>query len=203
MIYTYGVLEGLDFAGKTGLASEVAKILKWRLVSEPFTETEQGKEVKRLNNSNSLPKSYEMLMIIASRLECFDMVISKHRQSGVISDRNVLSSMVYQSDERFSPATVLEMNENVLLSGGHSIHPDVLIFIDIDHETFLDRLSKCDRKIDEKDIFLKDPKNWEALRNKYLFSLELIERYTGTKTFIVGPDVTVGDIINILKGKNK
>jgi hypothetical protein len=80
----YAVIEGLDFAGKSELAKAVAARLGWALVSEPYTGNEHAAEVKRMNNANYLPKHYEMMMILAGRIDCFDEVIDKHRVSGII-----------------------------------------------------------------------------------------------------------------------
>lgn len=196
----YVVLEGLDFAGKSRLAKQLAETLNWRLVNEPFTETEHAAEVKRMNNANYLPKYYEMMMIIASRIECFDQVVSQHRQSGLISDRNVVSSMVYQSTERFPPSTVYSINAKVLGEAGHVIAPDYLFFLDITHETFLERLGNCNRPVDAKDLWLKAPGNWKIMRDKYLHALGLLEVMSpDTYIEIITPETTIEEIIAKIK----
>lgn len=196
----YAVLEGLDLAGKSSLVKPLVEKLGWRMVNEPFTETEHAAEIKRLNNANYLPKYYEMMMLIGSRIECFDKVISQHRHTGLISDRNVVSSMVYQSTERFAPSTVYSINKKVLAEAGHDIDPDFIFFLDITHETFLDRLSKGGRAIDGKDLWLKDPANWKEMRDKYLHALGLLEVMApNTHIEIITPETTVDDIIAKIK----
>lgn len=196
----YAVLEGLDFAGKSRLAKALAETLGWRLVNEPFTETEHAAEVKRMNNANYLPKYYEMMMIIASRIECFDMVVGEHRHTGLISDRNVVSSMVYQSTERFPPSAVYSINEKTLKVAGHEIAPDYLFFLDITHETFLERLANCNRAVDEKDLWLKDPANWKVMRDKYLHAIGLLEVMSPhTHVEIITPETTVEELVAKLK----
>lgn len=196
----YGVLEGLDFAGKSRLAKELSEKLGWRLVNEPFTETPHAAEIKRMNNANYLPKHYEMMMIIASRIECFDMVVSQHRYTGLISDRNVVSSMVYQSTERFPPSTVYSLNEKALRVAGHDIAPDFLFFLDITHETFLERLANCDRAVDQKDLWLKDPTNWKIMRDKYLHAIGILEVMSpGTHIEIITPETSVDYLIEKMK----
>lgn len=193
----YGVIEGLDFAGKSELAKAVAERLGWALVSEPYTGNEHAAEVKRMNNANYLPKHYEMMMILAGRIDCFDEVIDKHRNTGLISDRNVVSSMVYQSTEQFPLYDVLSMNDKALLLAGHDIYPDYLFFLDIPHSVFLDRLANCNRPIDEKDIWLKDKANWDTLRQKYLESLELMS-LAGVTVHQIDEHTTVDEMVYLL-----
>lgn len=171
---TYVALEGLDFAGKSELAKALVEILGWKTVNEPYTGNEHAAEVKRMNNANTLPKHYEMMMIIAGRIDCFNEVVVKHRDRGLISDRCVVSSMVYQSSDMFSQSQVLAMNDHALLAAGHNLLPDAIVFIDISHATFLKRLENCNRAIDAKDLFLKDERNWNELRSRYINSLRIV-----------------------------
>lgn len=189
----YVVVEGLDLAGKSSLIKKFVEATGWISVNEPYTGNEFAAEVKRQNNANYLPKHYEMMSIIAGRIDCFDEVIDKHRYSGVIADRCVVSSMVYQSTERFSPHNVLTLNKSALLLAGHDIFPTDIFFLDIRHSTFLDRLAANNRTIDEKDLFLKDPDNWKELRTKYVASLELMTKW-GVKVHQINEHTTVGEM---------
>ena len=197
----YAVLEGLDFAGKSTLCKELAKALGWATVNEPYTGNEHAAEVKRMNNANYLPKHYEMMMIIAGRIDCFREVIEQHRHTGLISDRNVISSMVYQSTPDMPPSAVLRANEEMLRTTHHDIYPSHVLFIDIDHETFLERLATCNRVVDEKDLWLKDPQNWKEMREKYLRSIEIfcLNKYTVYK--IITPDTPLQEILDFLENK--
>lgn len=196
----YGVVEGLDFAGKSLLVKAIAEKTGWATVGEPYTGNEHAAEVKRMNNANYLPKHYEMMMIIAGRIDCFDEMISKHRHSGIIADRCVVSSMVYQSTERFPASSVYSFNQKALKEAGHDIAPDYLFFLDITHETFLERLANCNRAVDEKDLWLKDPSNWKMMRDKYLHSIGLLEVMSPrTRVEIITPETTVDEIVAKLK----
>ena len=198
MFGKYVVLEGLDFAGKSELAKKLVKALDWHTVNEPYTGNEHAAEVKRMNNANYLPKHYEMMMIIAGRIDCFDEVVSHHRYSGLISDRCVVSSMVYQSTPTMPCSAVLRANEEMLRTAGHDIYPDHIFFIDISHATFLERLANCNRAVDAKDLFLKTPENWEQLREKYLHSLDIIGLNGKTKVHRINEHTTVEEILVIL-----
>lgn len=193
----YVVLEGLDFAGKSSLANRLTKVLGWKLVNEPYTGNEHAAEVKRMNNANYLPKHYEMMMIIAGRIDCFNEVVSKHRHTGLISDRNVVSSMVYQSTDKFLPSMVLGLNRHAIEMAGHDIFPDVIFFLDIPHATFLERLANCNRAVDEKDLWLKDEQNWSELRNKYIYALNVMKDF-GVNVQFIDQNTSIEDIIGMI-----
>lgn len=194
----YGVLEGLDFSGKSTLAKELASILGWETVNEPYTGNEHAAQIKVMNNANYLPKHYEMMMILAGRIDCFNEVVNKYRHTGLISDRNVISSMVYQSTVQFPPSSVLRVNTEVLRSANIDILPSHIVFVDIDHATFMERLSNCNRAVDEKDLWLKDSKNWEEMRNKYEHSITVFTHNTDIKYMRATPLTPVQEIAKFL-----
>lgn len=194
----YVVLEGLDLAGKSVMVRKLKEILGWETVNEPYTGNEQATEVKRMNNANYLPKHYEMMMLIASRIDCFDEVVSKHRLTGLISDRSVVSSMVYQSTDKFHMNDVLEINRVALAKVNHDIFPDKIVFIDIPHAVFLERLAKGGRDIDAKDIWLKDPANWSDMRNRYISSLILMQKH-GVEIHIIDHETSPDDVVYMIK----
>ncbi|AEV89445.1 putative thymidylate kinase [Pseudomonas phage OBP] len=201
MFGKYVALEGLDFAGKSELTKKLIARLGWATVNEPYTGNEHAAEVKRMNNANYLPKHYEMMMIIAGRIDCFDEVVCKYREGGLISDRCVVSSMVYQSTPTMPPSAVLRANEEMLRTAGHDIYPDHIFFLDIDHSTFLERLANCNRAVDEKDLFLKKKENWDNLREKYLRSLAIVELKGKTKIHYINEHTSVDEILELL-GEN-
>lgn len=197
----YVVLEGLDFSGKSTLGKKLASQLGWKFVNEPYTGNEHAAEVKRMNNANYLPKHYEMMMIIAGRIDCFNEVVNEHRYTGLISDRNVISSMVYQSTVQFPPSAVLRANREMLRTAHHDLNPSHVLFMDIDHKTFLERLEGCQRAVDAKDLWLKDPKNWEEMREKYLHSLALFTFNTDIELMIIKPDTPEDLILEFINQK--
>lgn len=200
---SYDVIEGLDYAGKSELSKAVAGILNYRLIAEPFTETEHAALVKKLNNSNTLPKYYEIMMLAASRLEGFELVVKEHREKGLISDRSIVSSMVYQSTPEFSPLWILETNKELLSKKGHDIYPDNLFFIDISHETFLERIEKSGRRPDGKDLWLKNKSNWDNYRDKYMLSIDLFRLNNSiTQLHFINETTTAQDVADIISSSN-
>ncbi|EBY9763857.1 hypothetical protein D5W64_12160 [Salmonella enterica subsp. enterica serovar Saintpaul] len=194
----YVVLEGLDLAGKSVMVKKLKEILGWETINEPYTGNEQATEVKRMNNANYLPKHYEMMMLIASRIDCFDEVVSKHRLTGLISDRSVVSSMVYQSTDKFHMNDVLELNRIALAKAKHDVFPDKIIFIDIPHGLFLERLAQGGRDIDEKDIWLKDPANWSDMRNRYIQALRIMNKH-GVEIHIIDYETSPESVVRLIQ----
>jgi thymidylate kinase len=206
---TYAVFEGPDFAGKSTLTKQVAERLGWRLVAEPFTETDNSKRIKQAIINNEYDKQTELFMLASSRLEAFDLVIHSEREKGLISDRSVVSSMVYQEDKPcWMALEILDFMTNALQRKHHDIYPDHLFFLEIDHETYLDRLANSDRVPDEKEKELMVKKNWDILIGKYRTAIEWFsyrESQTSTrksmKVHFITPETTVDEIVAILETK--
>lgn len=190
---TYYVYEGLDFAGKSTLANEHAKRIKAKQVQEPFTGSAAFKELKAKLVSNTLTKDEEIQGYATARLEAFKQVIQPFlsHSRDVISDRNVVSSMVYQSDEHVSMVEVLEINRKLLQTYGYNVNPDIIFFIDIEHETFLKRFHAVEasgRPVDAKDRMFLDKAVFEAYRAKYKKALKYLEETCETVVHILSEE---------------
>lgn len=202
---SYSVLEGRDFAGKSTLAKKLSDVLGYRLVAEPFTETPNAARVKQAIINNEFSPETEIFMLASNRLEAFDSVITPYRHSGVIADRSVVSTMVYQQTERWSQLTILDFMERTL-GVHHDIYPDHLFFLDIDHETYLDRLSKADRIADEKEKSLMIKENWDEMGERYRSAIEWLEfreaqRKARMKVHYITPETPIEEIVAIIKTK--
>lgn len=193
----YVVVEGLDFSGKSTLIKQLKDILGWETVSEPYSGNEAAKEIRLMNAGNHLPKHYEMMMMMASRIDCFDNVVSKHRLMGLISDRCVVSSMVYQSTDKFNMNDILELNRAALAKVNHDVFPAKIVFIDIPHRVYLERLAKGGRDVDAKDIWLKDPANFISMRSRYISSLILMQKH-GVEIHIIDQTHTAEQVAKMI-----
>lgn len=197
----YIVFEGPDFAGKSTLTKKVAERLGYRLVAEPFTESENAKAVKNAIINNTFNKETEVFLLAANRLEAFRDVITPNRDAGVIGDRSVVSTMVYQVGEGVynTPVNILNFMTKVLEDQMHDIYPDHLFFLDIDHDTYLERLAKSNRIADEKEKALMIPENWMKLKEDYFSAIELIT-YTNpdVQVHFITPETTVDEIVAII-----
>lgn len=199
---SYSVFEGPDFAGKSTLTKLVAERLGYRLVAEPYTESENAKRIKQALITNTFNKETEIYLLIANRLEAFRDVITPMRHTtGVIGDRSVVSTMVYQSEREgiYRQLAILDMMTKALDAQCHDIFPDHLFFLDIDHSTYLDRLAKADRKADAKETALMDPDNWLRLKEDYFTALDWVTfRNSNTKIHFITPETTVDEIVAII-----
>lgn len=198
---SYVVVEGLDLAGKSTLTAILGNHLKARLVSEPFTESVSGKRVKEIICGNFAPTVYEIMILAGQRVEAFRKVTDQYLSHGrsVVSDRNVLSSMVYQSSDQESPLQVLKLNKAVLETYGMSLAPDHLFLIDIDYDTYMERCSSR-TELDGKETKLQNKEFFSQQRNKYLKCLELFKStYPETQVHIVKPGVSAEEVLGLLE----
>lgn len=205
----YVVFEGPDFAGKSTLTKQVAERLGWRLVAEPFTETDNSQRIKQAIISNEYDKQTELFMLAASRLEAFDAVISPLRSEGIIADRSVVSSMVYQQVRPYwSDMDILDFMIDTLKRKHHDIFPDHLFFLTIDHETYLERLANSDRIPDEKEKELMVKENWDTLIEKYKDAIAWMSHReaqcntrASMKIHFITPKTTVDEIVALIEKK--
>ncbi|WNV45929.1 thymidylate kinase [Aeromonas phage AerS_266] len=172
----YIAIEGLDFSGKSTLAKIIAKEMNARLTMEPFCETEESKAFKAKLCSNTMTKDEEIQGYGLARVQTFKNVIIPCKEQGqnVISDRNFITSMVYQSCDEISLSHIFNFNKKLLASQGYDILPDLIIFIDITHDEFLTRLEDAQtngREVNAKDLMFKDQEVFDLYRSKYLRSL--------------------------------
>lgn len=197
----YIVLEGMEMAGKSTVCKKLGVAIKARVTAEPFNETPESKAFKAKLVSNAMTKDEEIQGFGTARVEAFQKVIGPYLKHGrdVISDRNFITSMVYQSDEHVAPSEIFQFNKKLLSSYGFDIIPNLVIFIDISHEEFLERLDKSindGREINAKDLMFKDKEVFETYRNKYLRCLDYLVDQFDVTVQILKPSET--DLVNLL-----
>ena len=179
----YIVLEGMEMSGKSTVCKKLGAAIKARVTAEPFNETPESKTFKAKLVSNTMTKDEEIQGFGTARVEAFQKVIGPYLQHSrdVISDRSFITSMVYQSDDKVTPSEIFSFNKKLLDTYGFDILPDLVIFIDITHEEFLERLDKSindGREINAKDLMFKDKEVFDSYRNKYLRCLDyLVDQY--------------------------
>lgn len=198
----YVVFEGLDFSGKSTLTKKVATQLGYRLTTEMFTESANGKEIKKAIINNLFDKETEIFLLGANRLEGFRKVITPFRDNvGVIADRSVISTMVYQTDEQggWTQEAILNFNIGILEKESHNLFPDHLFFLDISHDTYLERLSKSNREIDEKEKMLMEKNNWDLLRERFISAIKLIQiNNPQIKVHFITPEISTDEVISFI-----
>lgn len=146
------VLEGIDGAGKS---SQIAALAAWL--------GERGREVITCRDPGSTPAgdairailldrhdlelapTAEMMLYMAARAQLVNQVIrpALDRGAWVVSDRYVLSNIVYQGHAGGIEPDVIRGVADVATGG---LHPDLVIVLDVDLETSARRL---DRPLDK------------------------------------------------------
>lgn len=135
----YIVVEGKDLVGKSTFIKKLVKayeVIGKEIVqvTEPFMGHPTGQKIRdflkeKHTNSDDLYKLYK-----ENREYLWKSVIRPALESGkiVISDRNFISSMVYQ------------VNMGMMSVLGHNTdnHPDIVYYLSISHDTYLERLKK-------------------------------------------------------------
>lgn len=145
----YVAIEGVDGAGKSTVAREVAERLrglgeKVRLVREPGG-TPMGEQIRSLllHDEDMAPWT-EALLFAAQRAQLASEVIAPALAEGewVVSDRSYYSSLAYQGAGRgLGVPTVRVVNE----AGLGGVVPDVVVVLWIDPEEALARQDVIDR----------------------------------------------------------
>lgn len=194
----YIVFEGMEMAGKSTVCKKLGAAIKARVTAEPFNETPESKAFKAKLVSNTMTKDEEIQGFGASRVEAFQKVIGPYREHGrhVVSDRSFITSMVYQSDERVTMSEIFQFNRKLLNTYGFNLLPDLVFFIDINHETFLERLEKVikeGREINAKDLMFKDKDIFNKYRDKYLRALNYLTDIHDVNVQILKPSETDAD----------
>lgn len=173
---SYIVAEGLDYAGKSHLVRQLASTYKCRVVHEPFGESLASADIREKIRSASLEHMYETQLLIAGRIELFEKLnIFARRNSPtyLLSDRNFLTNMVYQSKTDEDMLRILRLNIDALKAYGHDIMPNVIIYVEVPYEVALARFEErgaqnnLDKKIMVKNVY-------EKMQEKYKTALEMI-----------------------------
>ena len=143
------VVEGLDGAGKSTAISFVKKFLEQKNINAIYTREPGGTKVAEdirnlaLNNytDERVHCDTELLLMYASRVQHINSLIKPNLDSDttVVSDRFYWSSMAYQGGGRELGFTKLNaLNANFI----KDCEPDLIIYLDIDPLTGLQRAKK-------------------------------------------------------------
>ena len=164
------VFEGIDGSGKSVQFRNLTKKLeeeKYQLVStrEPTTITEIGKLIHRvLNESTKVSEETLAILFAADRVEHTKSKIipALEKNSIVVSDRYVYSSMAYQT-KGMAKELDLEWIKNI---NRYAIQPDMVIYLDINAETGQKRLFNGQIRVSDHTYFTNIIKQ-EKIRSVY------------------------------------
>ncbi len=145
------VLEGPDGSGKTTQAKLLVKALeeegrKVELTREPGG-TPLGERIRKIllgGHDTEMSARAELFLFMAARAEIVDSVMLPALEAGkvVVSERFLMSSVVYQGVAGSIPAGEVEMIGHSATGG---LIPDLTIVLDVDTRTGLERTGKPDR----------------------------------------------------------
>lgn len=201
---SYIVVEGTELVGKTTLIAKLHEDIKSRLVKEPFNETPQSKVVRKMIQGNVFPPEYETYMLLATRREMFRRLHNYYTGKStrhIISDRNYLTSMVYQENKFTNMLKIMNLNREAIKDAGFDPNPDVLIYIDLKFETVLERLKTTSREeFNEKDKMVLNEKTFNNIKERYLKALDLFRlNNSKTKIIIIKEDFDYDELLKEIK----
>lgn len=172
----YIVVEGHDMAGKGVFINKLNLIMTREnnpplIVTEPYMDHPTGVAIRKFLAEKHTDSEELYRLYRENRNYLWLSIIRPALQQGktVISDRNYLSSMVYQ--EKMGMMTVMNHNGENL--------PDMLYVITTDHETYLDRLKKK-KGLEVIERALAKKENFDHLVRRYSEAAKLIDRLTRT-----------------------
>lgn len=169
----YVVLEGMDLAGKSTLTKQLVEQLKADnydivQVEEPAKSPDTLMTIRNLIIDNGICEEAKLYLAIAQRIELGDKVIVPALDEGktVISDRCFISTAVYQGNGRIGLYSVIERNVKALKIFHTQMYPDKLIFVKIDHKTFLER-AESRPVLDDQETRLLNREYFERFVHRY------------------------------------
>lgn len=169
----YIVLEGMDLAGKSTLTKQLTERLKADSydilqVEEPAKSPDSLLTIRNLIIDNGICEEAKLYLAIAQRIELGDKVIVPALNQGktVISDRCFISTAVYQGNGRIGLYSVIERNVKALKIFNTQMYPDKLIFVKIDHDTFLQRAGSRS-VLDDQETRLLNREYFERFVHRY------------------------------------
>ena len=203
----YVVIEGLDLAGKSTLASALKTQLKLQygvesmIVEEPSTHIERCKEIRHeVTTNKELTNEERAVLFIEQRVLVNRDLIQPALAAGklVIGSRSFMSTMVYQTPENgFGMHSVLNANLDALEEFGDDAIPDLGIMCEITHETFLQRCKGRNGYLDELEIPLLNPVAFATRTEKFYKAMSycttLLKKFSGV-SYNGNLDMLLGEI---------
>ncbi len=198
-------IEGLDGSGKSSIARQLAYFMqdafkkKVKLTFEPHDPSCGGLFIRQILEKKLRNFSHETLMLAfaANRLDHCDREInewlSKDEDRILICDRYYLSSLVYQSNERFSFEHVMNLNSSAR-------KPDLTIFMNVSNKVCSERMKIRDKPEELFEV------NLSETREKYLEAIEFLRRTRNENIVVVDANGTMKEVleevVNVVSGLN-
>lgn len=182
----YIVVEGLDLSGKSSLCKKLKKHYGGESVYEPYDQTLISRNATAAFNKGEIGQFLTVHLMMLTRIEMFKN-LGEHTKEGnpefFFSDRNFLSTMVYQGKNTSQMNDILELNEEVIKNYGHDIYPDILILIEPSHNALIRRLDKRE-EVTARDKCILSKKYFHEMSAKYQLATQLLLNKT-TRTTVL------------------
>lgn len=181
--------EGLDYAGKSTMIEAILKKMEEDglerpvLLAEPRKDSDEWKALRKMIISPTMPKVAQIHMSVAQRVALYQERVCPSLKAGcnVITDRCLLTSMVYQQDDKHGADEILLAN----VQGGrfleHNVVPDVIVYLNIDHPTYIERLGHGRDETEAVETYISDPKNFQRFKTEYENALRKLRLSSGVK----------------------
>lgn len=184
--------EGLDFAGKSTMIEDIKeRMAKDGLempvqYAEPRKDSEEWKALRKMVISPTMPKVAQIYCSVAGRVSLFQDHIIPDLAAGntVFEDRCVLTSMVYQQDQNHNEHDILLINVSASRYLPRSVVPDVVVFLDITYNTYMERLGVGRDEVEAIETYLSNPDNFNRFRKGYHDALKAMQLACSTKVII-------------------
>lgn len=179
----YVVVEGLDYSGKTYFINEISKMFSKTLkISEPFNQTKFCSRIRDIIRSDITNKEKEKELLLKNREIGFSILeyqIEEYLKENIelnllISDRNFLTTLVYQCETKEEMRDVINNTISALDDLFINIIPDIVYYLEIPFELALERSNNrgiennLDKKVLAKDVYKK-------MQSKYRLALEALK----------------------------
>ena len=137
----YYVFEGPDGIGKTTLAKNFAERIGAKFTYEPFGHTPETKMLRERALTKDVPKAAREYLLLANRDLGYQDLKKWLYEGDVVSDRSLLSGMIYAFMEGFAFDVWLDMARPILYQASLS----ELIVILCSNEEYKNKLDPNDR----------------------------------------------------------
>lgn len=181
--------EGLDYAGKSTMIEKILEKMQADglerpvLFAEPRKDSEEWKTIRKMVISPTVPKVAQIHMSVAQRVALYEEKVNPALALGhrVFTDRCLLTSMVYQQDKNHDANAILLANVQAGRYLTKNVVPDIVIYLEIDHLTYMERLGKDREETEAIETHISNPTVFHHFQKEYQNSLRLLQLSSNVK----------------------
>ena len=169
------VYEGIDGCGKDtqiSLMNDKLKSLGYdTIVLSNVSDSPIGKSIREvLSNKEYYISSMQMACLFLSELFLVDKQIKEHLNNGktVIMSRWFYSTLAYAGDKLNDYIAIKDISDRLICK------PDYLVYLDIDPEIAMERITKRDDTTDKKLELYENTSRLTRIHNKYELVLDMV-----------------------------